>query len=115
MKWYLAKIIFNININEGYNQSQFDEQWRIIEATDQNMALEKAINIGKCEEQIFANQNNENIHWKFIDVMELSELPELIDGAEIYSNTIEIEKRNEYIKLIKLKAKRLQNIESIYV
>jgi Domain of unknown function (DUF4288) len=115
MNWYIAKIVFNININEGYNQSQFDEQLRLIEAINLDEALEKAKKIGKAEEHFFTNSKQEKVHWNFIDVMELNLLPELKHGAELYSFTHTTDKLYDYIYLVQQKSKSVQKVKSIYV
>jgi Domain of unknown function (DUF4288) len=113
MKWYLAKIIFNININDGFNQRQFDEQLRLIEAHDFEEALQMATEIGIKEEKIFTNNKNETVHWKFIDVMELQIISEFKHGIEIYSNTHFSENFYDYIKFVKQKSNNLQSDNKI--
>ena len=49
MNWYLSKIIFRIICGEGRHTPQFDEQLRLIAATDEQQAFEKAMAIGEKE------------------------------------------------------------------
>ena len=51
MEKYLAKLMFNINIDNGNDASQFDEQVRIIESRSLEDAFYKARVIGKKEEE----------------------------------------------------------------
>ena len=114
MNWYLAKIIFNININNGMNASQFDEQLRLIEAQTPDEAFFKARALGKQEEESFINEKKNTVDWKFIDVAELTQLNELKDGSEIYSNTHEADEVNAYIKFVKHKAMLIQSNHLIF-
>ena len=47
MKWYLAKIVFQIICGEGMHTPQFDEQLRLIEAANEDLAFEKASTLGQ--------------------------------------------------------------------
>jgi hypothetical protein len=42
MKKYIAKLMFNINIDNGKNAHQFEEQTRIIESQNIDSAFHKA-------------------------------------------------------------------------
>ena len=46
MNWYLSKIIFRIVCGEGQHTPQFDEQLRLIAASDEQEAFQKALAIG---------------------------------------------------------------------
>ncbi len=104
MKKFLAKLMFNINIDNGSHTSQFDEQIRIIESGSIESAFQKARIMGKKEEETFVNSNKELVHWKFIDVMDLYELDSLKDGEQVYSNTHEKTDTQSFISYIKQKA-----------
>lgn len=105
MQWYLAKIIFNIQVGNKKSTSQFDEQLRLILAIDYNEALYKAKQLGRKEETSFINGNRNEVIWKFIDVAELSPLIGIKDGTEIYSTTYETDEANDYISYVQRKAK----------
>lgn len=108
MKYFIAKLIFNINIDNGVNQAQFDEQTRLIQASDIEGAFLKARVIGNQEEETFVNANNEMVHWKFIDVMAVYALSDMKDGEQIYSSTHEKEDANNFIKFVKEKSMLIQ-------
>ena len=55
MKRFIAKLVFNINIDNGKHNSQFDEQTRLIMANNQAEAFFKARQLGKREEDDFVN------------------------------------------------------------
>ena len=48
MNWYLTKLVFRIICGEGHHTPQFDEQLRLVSATDECEAFEKAMAIGRA-------------------------------------------------------------------
>ena len=104
MKWYMAKIVYQIICGEGDHTPQFDEQLRLIYAENNLHAFHKARNIGRQEEDCFLNYVNKPVHWKFIDVAEIHLLDVLVDGAEVYSKICEEENEHDYIHSVRLKA-----------
>lgn len=115
MKWYIAKIVFQIVNNS--NIQQFDEQVRIIKAADIEDAFCKANDIAKAEENEFSDFYNNKVNWKFVAVPYLSELSSLEHGTELCSQIIEKEPKENYLYSIKLKQeeikrKAMQTIES---
>ena len=90
MTWFLAKIVYRIICGDGNHTPQFDEQVRLIYAYNSKEALVKSQTIGMQEEEVFYNQKQQLVQWKFVDVTELHSLDELSDGAEVYSQIKEI-------------------------
>jgi hypothetical protein len=108
MKWYLAKIVFQIICGDGEHTAQFDEQLRLIAASSEKEAFEKADVIGKKEEDSFYNQKQQLVKWQFVNVSELHRLTELIDGAEVYSRINEVDDADAYISFVHRKAESIQ-------
>lgn len=108
MQKYLAKLLFNINIENGKDTSQFDEQIRIIESISVEQAFYKARSIGKREEESFLNQENVSISWHFIDVSEVYPLETMKDGDQVYSLSHKINDTNAYINYIRQKSMVIQ-------
>lgn len=108
MNWYLAKIVYRIICGNGDHTGQFDEQLRLIAAICKEDAFQKAQSIGKQEEEVFYNQNQQLVHWQFINVCNLYKLGDLIDGAELYSRIEERDDADEYIAIIHKKAEHIQ-------
>lgn len=97
MNWYLGKIIYRIICGDGNHTPQFDEQLRLIAAHDEEEAFEKAIAIGRREQDGFFNHEQQLVQWKFINVAELYRLSGLLDGAEMYSRIQETDDPEAYI------------------
>ena len=108
MKHYLAKLIFNINIENESNVSQFDEQVRLVSSNNLENAFHKARTIVKQEEETFLNTQNNSVHWKFIDVMDVYPLDTLKDGEQVFSLTHEKEDTHSFINYIRQKAMAIQ-------
>lgn len=108
MKWYLAKIVFQIICGDGDHSAQFDEQLRLIAANTEHEAFEKANAIGKNEEESFFNLKQQLVRWQFVNVSELSHLSDLIDGAEMYSRINEVDDAEAYIASVNRRAESIQ-------
>jgi hypothetical protein len=65
-----------------------DEQIRLILAQDAEIAYQKALQIGKGEEEIYENAEGELVRWDFIGVISLSRIEGDVieDGIEIASH-----------------------------
>ncbi|MEO6902854.1 MAG: DUF4288 domain-containing protein [Bacteroidia bacterium] len=111
MNLYIAKLIFNINIESTNLQQevhQFDEQTRIIKALTLDNAFTKARLIGKKEENTFIDQSNKQVTWKFIDVIELYSIQNMQDGEQLYGQTHEMENVDTFIEYAKHKSMIIQ-------
>ena len=108
MNWYLAKIIYSITCGNGHHTAQFDEQLRLITAENKSQAFQKAVKTGIAEEDIFLNNKQQLVRWRFINVTELYKLDKLIDGAELYSRIEEKEDPEKYLQYLNKKSEQLQ-------
>lgn len=104
MNWYLAKIIFRIICGEGNHTPQFDEQLRLVVASSDEQAFNKAQAMGEQEGECFLNHQQKMVEWKFINVSELYKITELIDGAELYSRIQETDNADKYIDMVNQRA-----------
>jgi len=107
MNWYLVKLVYQIICGDGAHTAQFDEQLRIIEATDDMHALTKAQQLGYREQETFYNNKEKLVQWKFIDVSEMNKIDSFFDGAELYSRINEQDNAGSYIALVQTKASYL--------
>jgi hypothetical protein len=104
MNWYLAKMVYRIICGDGKHVAQFDEQLRLIHAENELHAFQKAQLLGEREQDNFLNAAQKPVHWKFIDVSEIHQLDDLIDGAEMHSRICEEEDAEIYIRNTRLRA-----------
>ena len=108
MNWYLAKMVFRIICGDGNHTAQFDEQLRLITAGSKEEAFHKAQLLGSKEEEMFFNNDRQLVQWQFINVSELYQLNDLIDGAEVYSRIEEKENADSYLHIIHKKAEQIR-------
>lgn len=113
MNWYLSKIVYQIICGNGEHMAQFDEQLRLIKANNKEEAFHHATRIGKEEEEIFLNDKQQLVHWRFINVSVLYKLDDLIDGAELYSRIEERDDADEYIHILHKKADHILSSHSL--
>ncbi len=106
LSWYIAKLVFQVQSGEGTHTPQFDEQWRMVRADEVSWAREKASVLGRMDECQFMNDQKEEVACRFIEVAAIHKIGPFEDGAEIFSDTHEPEDASEYIKLVKLKARK---------
>lgn len=108
MKIYLAKLVFNVQVDNSPNAPEFDEQIRVIEAASLESAFHKARSIGKSEEETFINKNNKLITWQFIDVAEVYPLEAVKDGEQLFSSTQTMPDPGSYIQYVRRKSMEIQ-------
>lgn len=113
MNWYIAKLVYQIMIDNGEYAPQFEEQLRLIQATDQKDALQKANVLGDQEESLFYNYRDEPVYWKFIGAAELRPIRELNDGIQLYSHIEQPEYAENYLALMLSKAESIRSEESL--
>lgn len=101
MKWYIAKIVYEILNNSKIKQ--FDEQLRVIEAENIEEAFLKSKEIAHKYENEFFDLYNNKVVWKFRAISYLSEIAELKSGTELYSQIIEKNQEENYLKTLELK------------
>ena len=107
MNWYLARLVFRIICGDGDHTPQFDEQLRLISSPSTEEAFEKARQTGQKEQETFYNRKQQLVQWQFINVSELYEISELIDGAELYSRIEEKDNAHAYIHVVNQKAENI--------
>lgn len=89
MKHYTAQIIYRI-LCEGVFTEQYEEQWRLIVATDELNALEEARNIGAQDAQSFVDRHGRMMEWQMIAVKDLQPC-EFHNGALLFSTVIDMQ------------------------
>ena len=85
--WYVATLILQCKV-EGHDKllKLVDEQVRVLRAIDIETAYKKAVQLGKQGEISYENVFGEIVHWNFVGLGDLEELPfddEIKDGTEV--------------------------------
>lgn len=105
--WFLAKLIYKINLAGKKENFEYDEQLRLIEATSLDEALIKSNQVGLENEFSINNKNSNTIKWEFVDVLDIIPLPKLENGIEIYSITNVQENSNLFEKMVHDRAQKI--------
>jgi Domain of unknown function (DUF4288) len=105
MNWYLTKMVFRIICGNGQHKAQFDEQIRLIHATDPSEAWTKARQYALAETGGIATNG---VTWQFVNIPELYQINGFVDGAELYSRVKEEEDGEVYEQVIHRRAAMLQ-------
>lgn len=108
-KVFIAKLIWQIKVNNNKLSSDFDEQLRIIKAENKETALIKALNLGQNNQETLLNKEGQNIHWEFVNVEFIKEIVSFDDGVEICAQTVNVLDANQYIQ--EINAKAIMNME----
>ena len=109
MNWYIAKLVFSINHQSKHAPTQFDEQLRLIDAKDNLEALMKARMLGIKNESTYTDENEIEVTWSFVDVIELREINMLEDGMEIHSRIDEHDAFDKYTDFVKHRGQLLSS------
>lgn len=113
MEWYIAKIVFSITAENTPHKPQFDEQLRLVAASNMEEAYRKARMLGISEEDSFLNDRQNTVKWEFLNVTEIIPVRKLEDGAELYSHIHETDEAREYIYAIHQRADLLRTHSEI--
>jgi hypothetical protein len=86
--WYVATLIMRCRVNgDETGPWTCDEQIRLLQASDEETAYQKALALGKDEEHAYANTYDQTVSWEFVGLAGLDEVLDqsLHDGCEIRS------------------------------
>jgi len=88
MGWYVAEIIVRCRIGKSSkSKSLYDRQVKVLRASTHEAAYQRALELGKEENQSYKNSAGQKVFWKFVGLGDLEELHDenIIDGTEIFS------------------------------
>ena len=108
MKWFLVKYIYQIISGTGCHQDQYDEQLRLIVASDFVFAFHKAVSLADSFNPSFINFKGESVDWKFVGLLDLTEIQDPADGTEVNAILHEPEDITAFLNRIELCKRFLQ-------
>jgi hypothetical protein len=85
MNFYIAKMVFRIEVDREDDIRQFEEKIILVKAPDSKKAFEKTISMGLKEESEFVNANGHLIRWKLEGITHISKLMNISEETEIFS------------------------------
>lgn len=89
MKTFVAQVIYRIEC-EGLPTDQYEEQWRLIYADNENNALDQARKISKDAEATIIDRHGRTICWRLLAVKDLQSV-KLDNGSTLFSMIKEAE------------------------
>ena len=107
MNWFVAKVIFQIEGGESA-YPQFDEQLRLVDAINEELALEMAHQLAYIYQDEVKSDKQQTVKWKFIAVTELEHLGNLEHGKELHYHIVEPDHIESYLALSHEKANGLR-------
>ncbi len=109
MNWYLVKLVFQIICGKGEHKAQFEEQIRLIQASNPQAAISKANELVEKEAHPFLNQSEQFVHWQLIAITDIYSFETGIDGASIFSTISEEDQPIFYIQSAQMRSKDVWN------
>ena len=89
MKTFVAQMIYSIACDNMLT-GEYEEQWRLVYAGDETLALAEARKIAADEETTFIDRHGRSISWKLVAVKELQAVT-LEHGSQLFSLVKEVE------------------------
>jgi hypothetical protein len=85
MKYYIAKLIFEIEVLNEKRKIQYEEKLVCVKGPDTASAYKKATTLAKQHETAFINGNHHHIQWKLLGITNLFPLNRFEENLELYS------------------------------
>jgi hypothetical protein len=88
MKWYVAEVIVRCRVGKASKRrTLYDRQIKVLRAATDEMAYERALELGRAENHSYKNSAGKRVSWEFLGLGNLEELLEkrISDGTEIHS------------------------------
>ncbi len=95
MNFYIAKLVFRIEVLNEPLKDQYEEKLIWIKAADLKQAYIKSIELAGKDEIEFINANHHHIRWKLAGITHLSQTGSLNDDMELFSEIKEAYTENE--------------------
>ena len=86
---------------------EFDEQFRLIMASNIHEAFVKARFVGVKNECSLETESGETVSWQFVDVAFIRLLENFSDGMELFTHTHEAADPHDYIRFVQRKAENI--------
>ncbi len=74
MPWYVARLIVECEVLGERIEPLVEEQWKLVEASDEEAAYRAALQLGEAENHSYANSESQTVRWTFKGLSDLEEL-----------------------------------------
>ncbi len=85
MDFYIAKLVFLIEVLNENIKDQYEEKLIGLNAASQEQAYIKCVGLASKDEAEFINENRHHIRWKLLGITYLSRIDDLNAQAELFS------------------------------
>jgi hypothetical protein len=92
MNYYIAKLVFQIQVINAKRKIQYEEKLVCINASDMTYAYSRASALALKHETEFMNDNHHHLSWKFLGITDLVPMDKMEADLELYS---EIKEQDE--------------------
>jgi len=91
MKWFSSKVRVVCLVEPEGAQRYMDSVY-VFKADDFETAFQRAVDLGKEQEEEYLNAENQIVRWRLKEVISLDVINHTsLDGAEVYSEPVELE------------------------
>jgi len=80
---FVAQLVYSIEC-EGRSTDQYEEQWRLIYAEDETIALDEARKVAEQDEATMIDRHGRSVMWKLLAVKDLRSIS-LQNGSMLFS------------------------------
>lgn len=87
-QWYVAVLVLKALVHAPSPDAPlFDHQIRLLRADDPESAYQRALFLGRSEEQSYSNPLGQKVDWQFVGLHDLRKLDDALerDGVEVHS------------------------------
>lgn len=105
MHWYVIRLVYQI-VNSSTSE-QFDVQVRLIKADCIEWAVEKAATLGRLGEEIFYDNQQSSVQWKFRGVTDVVPVESIEDGVQLLSEIKQTGTHDNYSDIVNTRFARL--------
>src|SRR5579884_333424 len=87
MSWFIARLLLRADTSNSKKSVLYSEEFVLLKAESNEQADIKALQKGKEMQHAYRSITGQRVHWKLVDVLEVTEVMErrIGDGAELYS------------------------------
>ena len=91
MTWFSARVRL-VCLIENEGATRYMDNVYVFLGRDFDGAMQRAIDLGRSEEEEYMNKYGERVRWRLKEVISLDMIrSESLDGAEVYSEPVDLE------------------------
>lgn len=88
-RWYSSRIRMVVTV--AGEPRYLSDGVHLFQSSSWDGAFDRALEIGGDKEQQYENDAGETVEWKLHSVVTLDELPDDLDGSEVYAESLDLD------------------------